>query len=304
MWTGRSAASTCTARAALAGNPSDGYGGAVVAVPVPDLCAMATAREADALTIEAADPALGALLAATAAAFEAHTGELPAVALSASTEIPRSVGLAGSSALVIATLRVLAAWAGRRWEPVELARLALAVERERPGAEGGVEGGLEDRLVQAVGRPVAMRFAPLWFEVLAPPDQLHVFVAWAPAATRPSDAVQRSLRRRFDGGDERVRAAMAALAGHADDARRALAAGDAARLAAAMDASFDLRASVAGIDEHTREMAALGRAYGAAVNSAGAGGSIVGLVRSAAELDALAVEFAALGVRYLPVEIA
>ena len=45
MPTGRSVVATCTARAALAGNPSDGYGGAVLAVPVPDLFATVATSE-------------------------------------------------------------------------------------------------------------------------------------------------------------------------------------------------------------------------------------------------------------------
>ena len=38
--------STCQARAALAGNPSDGYGGFVVAVPLPSVAATVTVESA------------------------------------------------------------------------------------------------------------------------------------------------------------------------------------------------------------------------------------------------------------------
>ncbi len=65
MPTGRSIVTTCPARAALAGNPSDGYGGAVVAVPVPDLAAFASTEPADRFSIRAGDPELDRLARST-----------------------------------------------------------------------------------------------------------------------------------------------------------------------------------------------------------------------------------------------
>ena len=63
-----------------------------------------------------------------------------------STTIPRSVGLAGSSAIVIAALRA----AGVDLEPPEVAELALAIERD----DLGIAAGLQDRAVQAFDQPV------------------------------------------------------------------------------------------------------------------------------------------------------
>ena len=123
---------------------------------------------------------------------------------------------------MIATLRALAAWSSLRWEPIELAELALSVERDRLG----IEAGLQDRLVQAVGRPVAMTFDPVAFYELEMPEHMQLFVAWNPHDFESSDTVHRSLRRRFDAGDPDVRQAIGDLAVQAARARRAIETGD------------------------------------------------------------------------------
>ena len=56
MATGRSITSTCAARAALAGNPSDGYGGAVVAVLAAALISERYLAELDRLLERARQP--------------------------------------------------------------------------------------------------------------------------------------------------------------------------------------------------------------------------------------------------------
>lgn len=296
MSTGRSIVSTCPARAALAGNPSDGYGGAVVAVPIPDLTAIATIEEAEAnVTVRAADPDLRRLLEATLASARERFGELSGVELSVSTGIPRSAGLAGSSALVIATLRAVGAWFGHRWEPVDLAELALSIERDRLG----IEAGLQDRLVQAVGKPVSMTFDPVAYEPLTIPDRFQLFVAWSTEASEPSGTVHRSLRRRYDAGDERVHDAMRELAVQAARARRGIIDDEPALLADAMHRTMARRVQLVDLDEQQRRLIEVGRGAGAAVNSAGSGGSVVGLARHADHLATVVAAYEAAGLQVL-----
>lgn len=284
---GRTVTASCSARAALAGNPSDGYGGAVVAVPVPDLRATAAATDADRFSVDARDDDLHRLLQATADAFVEHVGRLPPVHLSASTAVPRSVGLAGSSALVIAALRALGGSVEYRWDRLELAQLALAVERDRLG----ITAGLQDRLVQSVDQPLAMEFDPIAYEVLRLPDDVPLFVAWNPAAAEPSDTVHRALQRRHRADDPLVLTGMAELAGEARRAAAAIAAGDLVELGRAMDASFDLRTSMVEVSPDQVDLVEIGRRAGAAVNSAGSGGSVVGLARSHEQLDDVLVAY-------------
>jgi glucuronokinase len=297
MPTGRSIVSSCAARAALAGNPSDGYGGAVVAMPLPDLTAMAALEESSNGEFEhrSTDPELGRLVGATVEAYVERRGPVPGATLSLSTNIPMSVGLAGSSALIIATLRVFAAWESARWEPVELAELALSVERDRLG----IEAGLQDRLVQAVGKPVAMTFDPVAYEVLDLDPDLCLFVAWSEAAAEPSGTVHRSLRRRFDGGDPDVLAAMTELKVQSARARRGIMSHDARLLADAMHRTLAIRLQITDVPPGHRHLIEIGRAAGAALNSAGSGGSVIGLARHRDHLDRVREAYERAGVEFL-----
>jgi len=287
----RSLVSTCPARAALAGNPSDGYGGAVVAVPIPDLAAFASAEPAERFSVRATDDELERLLSATARSFAEAVDRPDDVVLSATTTIPRSVGLAGSSALIVCALRVLAATIDHRFEPVELAELALSVERDRLG----IAAGLQDRLVQSVGQLVSMQFDPVGYERLDPAVDLPLFVAWNESASHTSDTVHRSLRRRYDSGDLHVVTSMRGLAEQAGLAAKAITDGDLERLGEAMDRTFEIRSMLIDVDIMTTAMARIAARNGAAANSAGSGGSIVGLARDREHLDELESAFAGYG---------
>src|SRR5215211_4269085 len=101
------------ARAALAGNPSDGFGGATLAVAVRDFGARAEAREARGLTVEPPNALAHAAAARLGGEARVRWG----------CDVPREVGLAGSSAIVVAVLRAMAELRGRSFEPGELAAL-------------------------------------------------------------------------------------------------------------------------------------------------------------------------------------
>lgn len=296
------------ARAAFAGNPSDGYSGAVFAVPVDAYQATVTVRRvpswsvsddisggrvfSDAATLQrsirdaaAAEP--HGLVLASLGAFIAHSGlQLPPLSIDVSSTIPASVGLAGSSAIVIAALRALHRVTRTTLPPhLALAHLARDVETQRLG----ITAGLQDRMVQIHGRPVLMRFdqrAPVGasndrgsVQVIEPGADLRIMVAHRLDLAEPSHIVHGDLRRRFDRGDAAVRAAMGQLAAHAIDAARAFAAGDALGLGASMDATFDLRAQMIDLVPGHVEMVETARSNGASANFTGSGGSIVVLSR-------------------------
>jgi glucuronokinase len=263
-------------------------------MPILELEATATITPARTCTIVARDPDLHRLIAATVAAFTDALGPPPPVAISVTTEIPRSVGLAGSSAIVIAVLRVLADAIDHVWNEIELAELALDVEAVRLG----IAAGLQDRLVQAAGRPVLMRFAPVSFVPVALAADLPLFVAWDPMAAEPSGAVHRPLRQRFEAGESRVVDAMSELADLAITAGAAITAGRYDAVGRAMDRSFDLRASIVDVGARQRRLVDSGRRLGAAVNSAGSGGSVVGLAADPISLPALAAAYRTIGAEF------
>ena len=269
------------ARAALAGNPSDGHGGAVLAVCVPGLAAHAEAQPA---ARTRSDPP-SALVDAAVARY----GRGPC-AVRWSTTVPREVGLGGSSAIVTAVVRALCALHGDVLAPAGLAELVLAVEVE----DLGIAAGPQDRYAQAHEGLVLMDFAGERPQVerLDPALLPDLYLAWRSDAAETSHAVHGGLRERAD--DPAVRAGMARLAGHARTARDALLSGDRAAFASAVDASFDERAGLLDLDPRHVAMVRAARATGASANYAGSGGAIVGTLPSAG-LEPVAHALRALG---------
>lgn len=292
----RAARGRAFARAALAGNPSDGYGGRTLAVVLREFAAearVAPCRGADAFVPPA--PEGEPLLRAALARFRANTGTpRRPVEITCTTTVPREVGLAGSSAIVMATLRALCRATGVAFDPDELARMTLAVEAE----DLGIAAGMQDRLVQAHEALLAMDFGAereSGVEVLDPALLPALYVAWHDDAASPSGGVHAELRERWASGDEEVRAAMTELAAHAAAARDALLAGDAEAFAAGVDGSLDARRRIMPVDERVLAMAETARAHGASANSAGSGGAIVGTLRGPDAWPALEEALRALG---------
>jgi glucuronokinase len=189
------------------------------------------------------------------------------------TTIPRSVGLGGSSAIVVATLRALCAAHEVTIAPIETARLALAIEVE----DLGIAAGWQDRIAQTHDGLTFMDFSadPPSATSLDPAALPPVLVAWRSDTGGNSGAVHAPLRDRHAEGDPAVRRAIERLADAARRAAAAVAAGDHAALCAGVDDSFDARRSMLTLDPRHVEMVQTARAAGAAANYAGSGGAIV-----------------------------
>ena len=223
------------------------------------------------------------LLTATIHRLVDHTGfDLAPCSVGVRTEIPRSVGLAGSSAIVIAAIRALLAFHGApRLEPDELSALALSVETDVLG----IPAGLQDRVVQATGAPVLMRFGPEHrrdvhgftvgtYETIRPAAAIELMIAALPASAEPSGLAHAGLHQRHLAGDRALRTATAALAASALDAAAAWKAGDAGALGKTMDDTFDIRAGMMELRADHRTMVDATRQAGGHANFAGSGGSV------------------------------
>ena len=260
------------ARAALAGNPSDGYGGRTLAVALPALRARVQVEPSDRPDVP------DRLLAAALLRFVEGTGIDPGpVRMRFITMIPEQVGLAGSSAIVVAALRALAAASRVELPPKRLATLALEAETE----DLGIAAGPQDRVTQAHGGLVSMDFDARHgphgaVQQLDPALLPPLFVAWQCRPGESSDVFHADLRRRHEEGDPSVHDGMQLLAALAAEARDALLEGDIRSFERCMDASFDARRSMALLDPDQVLMVEAARALGAAANFAGSGGAIVG----------------------------
>jgi len=291
----------CSARAAIAGNPSDMYGGAVVAVPVRSVAASVTVVASEAFelpgldrspsTIDELDNVVAAsgcgtvqpLVAATLIAlWRRLDADISPVSVEVSTAIPRGVGFAGSSAIVIATIRALVQrQPGTTWarllgtDPWVLAATALHAET----SVLGIAAGMQDRLVQSLGDNAFMDFSHRStatdtsdsgrFRLLGPLPGA-AFVAFRSDDASDSGAVHA----RADTSTTSFDTAMAGLARAAHGAATAIDADDARGLGIAMDATFDLRASCMDLDPAHVEMVHTARSQGAAATYTGSGGAI------------------------------
>jgi glucuronokinase len=287
------------ARAALAGNPSDGYGGRTLALALPSMTARVEVVAAEGLelgqvalpSVERLDEAIAfgrepALMAAAVRRL-GRVVELPerGFALRYSSTVPGEVGLAGSSALVVAALRAMCGAFDIELTPDELARVALEAETK----ELGIAAGPQDRVVQAHGGLVLMDFGhEAWtVEALDPLLLPPLFVAWRRDAATHSGDYHGELRRKHASGDPNVHGCMKRLAQLATDARDALLAGDHAAFAACLDGSFRERASMGPLVPQHVAMIELARSLGASANYAGSGGAIIATVPDGMGLEEL-----------------
>ena len=203
------------------------------------------------------------------------------------TTVPRSVGLGGSSAIVIAMLRALSDLHGLELAPEAMAELALSIEVD----DLGIAAGLQDRVAQCYGGVTFMEFGSgrAHLSRLDPATLPPIVIAWREHAAAASGLVHSDLRARYDAGEQDVRAAMVELAALARAARDALAGGDHGTLRACADASFDARARVLALDPRHLEMIEIARAAGAAANYTGSGGAIVALCEDQRHREAVAL---------------
>jgi galactokinase/mevalonate kinase-like predicted kinase len=286
----RSAVGEAPARAALLGNPSDGYGGHVVALALANFSARVELTVgAGAAEHPLVDAAIGRFPRAWAGA---------GLGARVDTTIPRSVGLGGSSAIVIATLRALCALHDERLDPMTVARLALAAEAE----DLGVAAGPQDRVVQSHGGLLSMDFAENTVERLDPAGLPPLHLAWHEDAAQPSGHVHAPLRARVEEGERAAIAGLTELAEVARAGRDAIEAADHDALCDLVDRTFDLRAELLHLDPRHARLVTLAREHGGHATFAGSGGAVV--VVGGDDPSALAAAYAAAGCGFAEARIA
>jgi glucuronokinase len=326
------------ARAGLLGNPSDGYNGKTISFSVRNFWAEVVLYEWDTVDIVLAEDDRARftsvqdlardvrlhgyyggirLVKATIKRFVDYC-ERRGVALHRrnfsvrySSTIPRQVGLAGSSAIIVATLRCLMEFYGVEVPPEVQPSLVLAVERD----ELKIAAGLQDRVIQVYEGLVYMDFSkgvereiegylcyayePLDVRLLP-----AVYVAYHDALSEPTEVFHNDVRGRYDRGDPAVVGAMERFASIAARGRTALGSGDRKTLDVLVNENFDLRRSVFNLPPWQILMVDTARQAGASAKFAGSGGAIVGFYPDAATLDRLRDDLGAIGSRVIIPSIA
>lgn len=303
----RSTNGVAPCRAGLLGNPSDGYGGKALAVALANFGARVTLEAAGELRLEPGPSDLqrfpdlrGALrdieragcddglrlLRAALKRFAAHAPavlEAPAqdpglrFAMRYETTVPRQVGLAGSSAIVVAALRALAAWFEVDIAPAVLAELALAAELE----DLGIAAGPMDRVIQAYGGLVAMDLAePRSADSYEPLDVAtlpRMFLAWDPRLAESSGRAHAGLRARWLARDPELLDAIERFRALVDEGVACLASADHDGFREAMNRNFDLRSEIFPVSARDRRMVGIARGLGGAAKQCGSGGAVIGM---------------------------
>ena len=315
----------CPARAGLVGNPSDGYFGKTIACTVHNFKATVSLWESphfeivpghgdfahfDSVRSFLRDTHLHGyyggmrLQKATVKKFhdhchrrgiELHGGNFT---LSFQTDIPRLVGLAGSSAIITATLRALMEFYEVDIPKHLMPALILSVEKE----ELGIQAGLQDRVVQTYGGIVYMDFDRNLiegrgygiYEELKPAKLPPLYVAYDPDRAEISDIAHRNLRDLFNRGDPTVVGAMQKYRDLTDRGRTALMGGDWDELHKVTNENFDLRRTIMPIAPENLRMVEAARSTGASAKFAGSGGAICGLYHDGRQYQALVDTLAAL----------
>ncbi|HEY3324715.1 MAG TPA: GHMP kinase [Planctomycetota bacterium] len=306
----------CFARAGLVGNPSDGYNGKTISIIIRNFCAEVVLYEWDELELVPSDEDHSRfasirelardvklhgyygglrLIKATIKKFVEHCdrqGEklhTRNFSIRYTSDIPRQVGLAGSTAIIVATLRCLMEFYHVEI-PLEVQpSLALAVETE----ELGIAAGLQDRVIEVYEGLVYMDFSKERmqvrcgyrhgvYEVMDPALLPPIYIAYKADVSEPTEVFHNDIRARFNRGEAKVVEAMQKFAALAFEARRAILTRDAVRLSALMNENFDTRRSIYQLPAAQIEMVEVARKTGASAKFAGSGGAIVGAYRDEA----------------------
>ncbi len=328
--------SSAPARVGLLGNPSDGYGGRTLGLAVPAFSATVILTEGHGIGVHPNDDdrsqwRSSADLADRIDRFGYGTGpQLLAAAIRTfidvarsldrqapdgfelrySSTIPRQVGLGGSSALVVATMRCLSEFSGIEIPDPILASLALRAETEQLG----IAAGLQDRVVQSLGGLVAMDFGHLdtdarfgvsfgRYESLDPARLPPLFLAYRTEAAEPSGTYHRQLRARFDAGDGLVRTTMRELAALVTEGRAALAWHDHRRFAELVGRNMELRRALGPLPEAQLALVDLAAELDAPATFAGSGGAVVGVARDDEQLARLDAAFTNQGMGFLALNL-
>jgi len=317
------------ARAGLLGNPSDGYNGKTISIIVRNFWAEVVMYEWDSVEIVqsrddrarfrsihdlAQDVRLHGyyggirLIKATIKRFADYCSENNLklhernFSVRYETHIPRQVGLAGSSSIIVATLRCLMEF----YEieiPLELQpSFVLSIETE----ELGISAGLQDRVIQCYEGVVYMDFDKLaerrtngirfyTYERLDPALLPPLYIAYHNALSEPTETFHNDIRGRFDCGESLVVNAMQHFAGLTVLGREALLNQDAAKLSALINENFDTRSSIYKLPTWQVKMVETARRCGASAKFAGSGGAVIGVYRDEAMFNELCDRMAEIG---------
>ncbi len=294
-------------RAALIGNPSDGYYGKTIAFLFSNFSANITLFQTPELEIQPEQLDLTKfnsieelvhdvnlhgyyggmrLLKATVKVFYDYCRECNIkldkrnFTIRYQSSIPHRLGLAGSSAIINAGMKALMSFYGVAIPKPLLANQILIVETQ----ELKIGAGLQDRVAQVYETPVFMDFDKKYMDKQGfgkyTPIEVKKFplmyIAFRTDQSSGSEVVHNDLRARYNYKEAEVLDAMKEWAGLAEKVKGCLESGSICDLPQYIDRNFDLRRSILTISQENIEMVEAARSVGASAKFTGSGGAIIG----------------------------
>ncbi len=303
-----------SARAGLIGNPSDGYGGKTISIPIRNFYAAVKLWERpDKIVIphdENEFNSIEHLFEYTSTKGFYDAGRLVKAAIATffeylsdnkinpnnkkfevdyETNIPRMVGLAGSSAIITATMKCLQDFYDVKIKPEELANLVLKSETEKLG----ISAGLQDRVVQAFDTLMYMDFSKEafaqnngkcgYYERLDENNLPNLYLLYH---LNPSESgkVHNNIKSRYCSSNpaisDPVKEIMQKFAELTNQFKEALSKKDFETCAQLQNKNFDLRRELLGdsiISKDNLEMISIPREFGCSSKFSGSGGAVIGI---------------------------
>ncbi len=304
-------------RAALIGNPSDGYFGKTIAFVFKNFSAQVELVESPLLRIIPCDrerlsfdnreQLVGEirqsgyyggvrLIKATIKVFsnycsrEGLTLSDKNFTISYSSNIPDRLGLAGSSAIVTAAMKAMMEFYGIDIPNPILANLILSVEKD----ELSIGAGLQDRVAQVYGCPVYMDFNRQLMDSRGYGEYIpfdksmlpNVFLAYRTNLSEGSEVTHNDLATRYAKGEGAVVDAMAQWVSLTDEVWSKLQAGNKS-ITDLINRNFDIRSSILNISTGNRTLVETARSVGAGAKFTGSGGAIIGTYSDESMFDQL-----------------
>ncbi len=309
------------ARAGVFGNPSDGYFGKVIAISVKNFYAEVTLRESRDLRIEEKKQDLNVyrnihdlvnkinlygyyggvrLIRATIKKFHDYCMskdirlEDKNFTIQYDSNIPRQLGLGGSSAIITAAIRSLMEYYEVKIPIETLPSIVLDVELK----ELGINAGFMDRVVQVYGGCIYMDLDSEIirekghgiYERLDTKLLPELYLAYKPELGKVSGHVLDDIRAGYEIGDRLVINTLKRIAEIAEIGKKALLHGNIDELHDLMNENFNLRSKIMKISDSNLEMIQTARRCGASAKFSGSGGSIIGMYKDDDMFSRLASE--------------
>lgn len=318
------------ARAGLLGNPTDGYFGKTISIIVRNFGARVSLYPSPELHIEPQEQDINVyrnmyhlvdavnlvgyyggsrLVKATIKKFCEYC-ERQQIRLANKSftiryhsSIPRQVGLAGSSAIITATMRALMKYYDVSIPIEKLPSIILSVETD----ELGINAGLQDRVAQVYEGCVYMNFDKKImdqngygeYQRLDPSLLPNLYLAYKTNLGKVSGTVLNDIRTRYEKKDQEVLDTIQEIAGLAEEGVTAIEKKDLERLNELINRNFDLRCKIMNISDSNKELVNAARRCGASAKFTGSGGSIIGAYKNDEVLNKLVVELKKINARVI-----